>query len=394
MSLSTPILIMLAGALAGAGLFYGLNRRSRTALVMGALGGIAGSLLFMVPLNFCMFETERTTLDIILGLILIVVGVLLVVIPLQWLFGRFVERRIAFTGSQAGTFKGTFTPFLLLAPTIVILALFLYYPSLDTFRLSTLLYRLGAKRSAFVCLDNFTALVDHDYLRSVFITLGLSLAIVVLGLSLGLLIATAAYQPVKGARIYRTLLIWPYAVSPVVAGVVFALLFNPAGGIINYVLKNLFGITIPWLNDPTYAPWAVIIASVWKSLGFNILFYIAGLQNIPKDLTEAAAIDGANAIQRFIRVTFPLLSPITFFLIITNMTYAFFDTVGTVVYMTGGAGPLGSTNTLIFRIYQLGVQNNDLGKAAAQSIVLFLMVIGLTVIQFRTTGERVNYGGA
>ncbi len=395
MSFAIPILVMLAGALVGAGLSYWLTHRSRTAFVVGGLAGTAGSLLFMVPLNFCMFEAERTSLDVILGLILIVVGVLLVVLPAQWLYGRFVERRATdLDSAKGGSFKGTFTPFLLLAPTLVILALFLYYPSLDTFRLSTLLYRLGAKRSVFVCLDNFTAMVDPDYLRSIIITLSLSLAIVVLGLALGLLIATAAYQPVKGARIYRTLLIWPYAVSPVVAGVVFALLFNPAGGIINYVLKNLFGITIPWLNDPTYAPWAVIIASVWKSLGFNILFYIAGLQNIPKDLIEAAAIDGANAIQRFFRVTFPLLSPITFFLIITNMTYAFFDTVGTIVYMTGGAGPLGSTNTMIFRIYQLGVQNNDLGKAAAQSIVLFLMVIGLTVIQFRTTGERVNYGGA
>jgi sn-glycerol 3-phosphate transport system permease protein len=285
-------------------------------------------------------------------------------------------------------------PFVFLTPTLIILALFLYYPAFDSLRLSTLLYRLGAPRSAFVCVDNFTRLVDPDYFKSVLITFGMSFAIVVLGLGLGLLIATAAYQPIRGASIYRTFLIWPYAISPVVAGIIFSLLFNPAGGIINYFLKSIFGITIPWLNDPTYAPWAVIIASVWKSLGFNILFYIAGLQNIPKDLLEAAAIDGATTIQRFLRVTFPLLSPITFFLVITNVTYAFFETVGTLVYMTGGAGPLGSTNTLMYRIYQLGIQNNVMGKAAAQSIVLFLMVIALTVIQFRTGSNRVTYGGA
>jgi sn-glycerol 3-phosphate transport system permease protein len=217
-------------------------------------------------------------------------------------------------------------------------------------------------------------------------------AIVIIGLALGLLIATMAYQPIKGARIYRTLLIWPYAVSPVVAGSIFLLLFNPAGGVINHVLGKLFGLNIPWLNDPNYAPWSVIIASVWKSLGFNILFYIAGLQNVPKDLQESGAIDGANALQRFYHITLPLLSPITFFLIVTNITYAFFETVGTVIYMTGGAGPLGSTNILMWRVYELGVQHGDLGKAAAQSIVLFLMVIGITVLQFRTTGERVTYG--
>ena len=244
----------------------------------------------------------------------------------------------------------------------------------------------------FVCVDNFTALIDPDYFKSVLITLGMSLAIVVIGLALGLLIAMAAYQPVTGARIYRTLLIWPYAISPVVAGIIFSLLFAPAGGIINHFLKDWFGFTVPWLNDPTYAPWAVIIASVWKSLGFNILFYIAGLQNVSKDLVEAAAIDGANAIQRFIRITFPLLSPITFFLIITNTTYAFFETVGTLVYMTGGSGPLGSTNTMMFRIYDVGIRNNDLGNAAAQSIVLFILVIGMTMLQFRTADNRVTYG--
>ncbi|MBZ0289780.1 MAG: sugar ABC transporter permease [Anaerolineae bacterium] len=349
----------------------------------------------MLPLSFCTFEAERDSLDVAFGLVLVGAGMALVILPARWLAGRLINREsLVAEAARPGTFKGRWLPFVFLAPTLIILALFLYYPGLDNLRLSTLLYRLGAPRSAFVCVDNFTRLIDPDYGRSILITFGMSFAIVVIGLALGLLIATAAYQPITGARVYRTLLIWPYAISPVVAGIIFSLLFNPAGGIINYFLKGIFGITIPWLNDPTYAPWAVIIASVWKSLGFNILFYIAGLQNIPKDLLEAASIDGATTLQRFFRVTFPLLSPITFFLVVTNVTYAFFETVGTLVYMTGGAGPLGSTNTLMYRIYQLGILNNDMGKAAAQSIVLFLMVIALTVIQFRTASSRVTYGGA
>lgn len=430
-----PIMTILVAAVGGAAFtYFKAQGRVRLFVLVGAITGAIGSLLFMVPLNFCTFEAERTPLDVGLGIILVIVGMAVVLIPTRWLLTQILNREVIISEPlRPGTFSGYLTPpqinydrtnklfywvpmiwlyplralirvsnllripwipFVLLAPTLTILALFLYYPALDTFRLSTLLYRLGARRSAFVCMDNFTRLVDPVYFHTVLLTLGLSLAIVVIGLGLGLLIATAAYQPVQGAQIYRTFLIWPYAISPVVAGIIFSLLFNPAGGIINHFLE-IFGIAaVPWTNDPNFAPWAVIIASVWKSLGFNVLFYIAGLQNIPTDLKEAAAIDGANAIQRFFRITFPLLSPITFFLVITNVTYAFFDTVGTLVYLTGGPGPLDSTNTMMFRVYQLGVQNNDMGKAAAQSIVLFLLVVGLTVIQFRTTSDRVTYGGA
>jgi sn-glycerol 3-phosphate transport system permease protein len=318
----------------------------------------------------------------------------LLLIPIRLIALRLLNRTpLLETQLTPGAFHTSmWVPLFLLAPTLVILALFIYYPSLDTFRLSTLLARLGIPRTAFVCVDNFTRLLnDSSYLNSFVITLMISAAIVFLSLVLALLIATMAYQPVKGAKIYRTLLIWPYAISPVVAGLIFLLLFNPTGGIINYFLNNLFGLKIPWLNNPAFAPWAVIIASVWKSLGFNILFYIAGLQNVPEDLKEAASIDGANALQRFFRIVVPMLSPITFFLVITNTTYAFFDTFGTIDYLTGG-GPLESTTTLMYRVYEVGIQNNDLGKAAAQSIILFVMVIGLTVIQFRTAGRRVNYG--
>ncbi len=381
MSLTIPLLIIIGAALLGAAFMYLSAHRRPVSLGTGAAAGAIGALLFMAPLNFCTFEPQRTSLDIAFGLVLIVAGMLIFLLPARWILGR-MQAKLPLVSEEPrpGTYKGGMTPVLLLFPTLVILLLFLYYPALDTFRLSTLLARLGGKRTPFICVDNFTSLIEADYFRSVLITLGMAVAIVVIGLSISLLIASMAYLPVKGARIYRTLLIWPYAISPVVAGIIFSLLFNPSGGIINHVLDRLFGVSIPWLNNPNYAPWAVILASIWKSLGFNILFYIAGLQNVPKDLQESAAIDGANALERFYYITFPLLSPITFFLITTNIAYAFFDTVGTVVAMTGGAGPLNSTNILMWRIYQLGVQNNDLGKAAAQAIVLFLMVIGITIV--------------
>lgn len=396
----SPLVILMMTAAGGALILAYSFRRAGLNVTLGAVAGaaagFAGPLIFMLPLDFCTFEAERKDLDVAFGVALVVLGAALALALVNWIVRLWARRnQIAPSDAQVqhpGAFKGWLMPIVLLAPTLIILALFLYYPSIETFRLSTLLVQLGARRTAFVCVSNFTSLItDTGYHNSVVLTLIMSIAIVVLGLGLSLAVAVMAYQPVAGARIYRTLLIWPYAISPAVAGVIFLLLFNPAGGIINYMLSGLGMASIPWLNNPSYAPWAVIIASVWKSMGFNILFYIAGLQNVPKDLQEAAAIDGANAWQRFWRVVFPLLSPITFFLIITNMTYAFFETFGTIDYLTRG-GPLNSTTTMMYRIYQVGIQNNDLGKAAAQSIVLFILVIGLTVMQFRSTGSRVTYG--
>lgn len=392
-----PFIVVAIAALIGAAyMTFTFGRAShRTALgaLVGAVAGAAGTLVFMLPLQFCTFEPDRDTVDLVFGLGLIAVGMGLALGLTRWVLTRVMAHQPVFEVQTApGAFKGRFLPFVFLGPTLVILLLFLYYPVFDTFGLSVLLSRLGARRTAFVCVDNFTSLLtDASYGQTVLITMFMSAAIVIGGLVLSLAIATMAYQPLTGARIYRTLLIWPYAISPAVAGVIFLLLFNPTGGIVNYFLSNLLGVKVGWTTDPTAARWAVILASIWKSMGFNILFYIAGLQNIPNDLKEAAAIDGANAWQRFRNVTIPLLSPITFFLVITNITYAFFETFGTIDYLTQG-GPLDSTTTMMYRIYEIGFTNNDLGKAAAQSIVLFAMVIGLTVLQFRTQGRQVNYG--
>jgi sn-glycerol 3-phosphate transport system permease protein len=398
-AISPPVVVVLA-ALAGAAVLVFRYQASKRSLILGAgLGacaGVVGTLFFMIPLNFCTFEQERAALDVLAGLVLIVVGVGLSAALLDHLAQRVTSGRgLASDETQAGAFKGPragITALLLLLPTLTILAVFLYYPMFDTFRLSTELARLGAPRTVFICMDNFTRLLgDPVYIQSVAISFGLAVAIVVIALSLSLLIATMAYQPIRGGGIYRTLLVWPYALSPVIAGIIFQLLFNPTAGVINHILNSLFGIRIPWLLDPAVAPWTVILASTWNIMGFCILFYIAGLQNVPRDLQEAASIDGANVIQRFFRITFPLLSPITFFLVVTTTTYAFFDTFGLIDFLTGG-GPVRSTSTMMYNVYVVGVQARDLGKAASQSLVLFLIVIGVTIFQFRASRGRISYG--
>ncbi len=394
----SPVVLMLAGAAIGAAVVAYIFKRAGglwlLGLGLGAIAGAFGSALFLAPLDYCTFEAGRESLDQAFGLILAAAGTAIVVAPLGWLSGKLLRHESLVEGQQSqGAFRHWWIAFPLLAPTLTILLLFLYYPSLETLRLSTMLSRLGARREVFVCVDNFTRLVeDKTYFETVVRTMYMSFFIVVLSMGLSLLIATMAYLPLRGASIYRILLVWPYAMSPAVAGIIFLLMFNPSGGLINYLLGKWFGLRLGWLNDPKVAPWTIILASVWKSMGFNILFYIAGLQNVPKDLIEAGAIDGAGVLRRFWHIVWPMLSPITFFLIVTNLTYAFFETYATIDYLTPGGGPLRSTTTMMYRVIQLGVQNNDMGKAAAESIVLFLTVIGITVVLFRTGGRQVTYG--
>ncbi len=427
MSPETPLVISLASAVFGAlwllVRFARAGRRPLTGAAVGALAGVLGPQVFMLPLEYCAFDPEHhitfnifffnepITVNIVLVLawLLIIAGTAALLGIAYWLaqLRPFGGQRMVTGDAVPGMFRGHWAmPWLLLAPTLLVLIFFSYYPTFDTFRLSTLLARLGAPRSVPVCLDNFANLVATDYyifssgfvlqanspyLRSFGISFFMAFFIVVIAISFALMIAVAAHQPIKGASIYRTLLIWPYAISPVVTGIIFLFLFNPLTGVINYLLRSLGLQQVPWLLDPNIAPWAVISASVWNIMGFNILFYIAALQNVPKDLLEAASIDGANSLQRFFRITVPLLSPITFFLVITNTTYAFFDTFGLIDYLTTG-GPVKSTTNLIYDIFVVGIQERDLGRAAAQSIMLLLIVVALTVLQFRSSGRRVNYG--
>ncbi len=291
-------------------------------------------------------------------------------------------------------FKGKLIPFLFLAPTLAILVVFLYYPIFQTFRLS--LYRvafLGLKKK-FIGFENFVSLFkDPDYLHTVVITIVIAAAIVVIGMSLSLAISVLANQKIRGGRIYRLLLIWPYALSPAVAGVIWLFMFSPGYGIVNYILSLTIHMEPNWLGDPYLAVILIIVVSIWKNLGYNIVFYLAALQNVDTGVLEAAAIDGAGPWRRFWSITFALLSPTTFFLLITNITYAFFDIFGTVDIMTKG-GPMDGTNVMIYNLYRDGFQYYKTGSAAAQSVILFVGVIVLTIIQFRTSGRRVHYGGA
>jgi len=289
-------------------------------------------------------------------------------------------------------YKSRWLPWLLLSPTFIILLLFLYYPTFETFKLS--LYRvafLGLKKK-FVGLANYKELFTNpEYLHIFWNTIVFAFFVVMLSMALGLALSVLANQKVSGWRIYRLLLIWPYALSPAVAGVIFLFLFNEQSGIVNYLLKITFGISPNWLTNPRLAMALIIFAAVWKNVGYNVVFYIAGLQNLPGEVLEAALIDGASPWQRFWKITFPLLSPMTFFLLIINTIYAFFEAFPFVDLLTKG-GPSDATNILIYNIYRDGFEYYKTGMAAAQSVILFIAVVFLTVMQFRLGESKVHYG--
>ena len=209
------------------------------------------------------------------------------------------------------------------------------------------------------------------------------------GIAISLLLATMADGVARGALAYKTLLIWPYAVAAAVAGVLWAFIFAPSIGILTFLLKRM-GIDWNWIIQGDQAMLLVVIASVWKQISYNFLFFLAGLQSIPKSLIEAAAIDGAGPIRRFWTVVFPLLTPTTFFLLVINIVYAFFDTFGVIDATTQG-GPAGATNILVYKVYHDGVKSADLGGSSAQSVVLMIIVIALTVVQFRFIERKVHY---
>jgi sn-glycerol 3-phosphate transport system permease protein len=293
----------------------------------------------------------------------------------------------------ASKFKGKWLPWLFLLPTLVILTVFLYYPVIQTFRLSTYRVAFLGLKTQFIGLENFADLFqDPGYLHTLQATAVITVAVVIGGLGLSLAIAMVANRKIRGASIYRILLIWPFALSPAVAGVIFLFMFSPGFGAISYTLFRITGLELNWLGEPGLAVALIIAASIWKNLGYNVVFYLAALQNVNTEVLEAASIDGANSWRRFWGVTFALLSPMTFFLLITNITYSFFDLFGMIDLITKG-GPLNATNVMIYNLYRDGFEYYKTGLAAAQSVILFAAVVGLTIIQFRTSGRRVYYGG-
>ncbi len=288
-------------------------------------------------------------------------------------------------------FKNKWLPYLLLLPTFIILIVFLFYPAFETFRLSFYKVHPFGIKKIFAGLYNFKKLFrSSDYIYSFKISFIFSIFVVIGGLFISLLIALLLNQDLKGQRIYRSFLIWPYALSPAISGAIFRFLFNPANGYLNYFFKAIFGFEPAWLTNGSLALVIITIAATWKNLGYNIIFYLAGLQNVQKEALDAAAIDGAGPVKRFVFITFPLLSPTTFFLLIMNLIYSYFSSFGLIDVLTEG-GPANATNILIYQLYRDFFINSKTGYAAAESLVLFSLVVLLTLVQFKTTGRKVHY---
>jgi sn-glycerol 3-phosphate transport system permease protein len=287
-------------------------------------------------------------------------------------------------------FRSAWLPYLLVAPQIAITIIFFFWPAAQAVWYSFLLQDAFGLNSQFVWFQNFAALFgDSHYLDSFKVTALFSVLVAGFGIAISLLLAVMADRVVRGALVYKTLLIWPYAVAPAVAGVLWAFLFAPSIGIVTYVLKKA-GINWNWIIQGDQAMLLVVLASVWKQISYNFLFFLAGLQSIPKSLIEAAAIDGAGPLHRFRTIVFPLLSPTTFFLLVVNIVYAFFDTFGVIDATTQG-GPGGATQILVYKVYYDGVKAADLGGSSAQSVILMFIVVALTVAQFRFVEKKVLY---
>jgi len=287
-------------------------------------------------------------------------------------------------------FRSAWLPYLLVAPQIAITLIFFFWPATQAAWFAFQLQDAFGLKSEFVGFDNFLSLLrDPNYLQSFKITALFSVLVAAAGIALSLLLAVMADRVVRGALAYKTLLIWPYAVAPAVAGVLWAFMFAPSIGIVTYALKKV-GIDWNWAVNGDQAMLLVVIASVWKQISYNFLFFLAGLQSIPRSLIEAAAIDGASPQRRFWSIVFPLLSPTTFFLLVINIVYAFFDTFGVIDVTTQG-GPAGATQILVYKVFYDGVKAADLGGSSAQSVILMFIVISLTVIQFRFVERRVQY---
>jgi sn-glycerol 3-phosphate transport system permease protein len=287
-------------------------------------------------------------------------------------------------------FSNPVLPYLLLAPQIVITLVFFVWPAAQALKQSLFIEDPFGLSSEFVWLENFEELfADPLYLESLWITAFFSFAVAVLALSLALYLAVQADRVIKGAMAYKTLLIWPYAVAPAVAGVLWLLLFNPTLGVLPYLMR---GLGYDWNHqvDGGQAMFLVVIAAAWKQISYNFLFFLAGMQAIPRSLIEAAAIDGAGPTRRFWTIVFPLLTPTTFFLVVINIVYAFFDTFGIIHAVTSG-GPAGATNILVYKVFNDGFIGLDLGGSAAQSVILMAIVITLTVVQFRYVERKVHY---
>lgn len=287
-------------------------------------------------------------------------------------------------------FRSRWLPWALIAPQLAVTAVFFLWPAGEAVWQSLYLVDLWTGKGTFVGFENFAFLFrDPAYRESFLVTAIFSFSVAGLSMSVALLLAVAADRVIRGGTLYRNLLVWPYAVAPAIAAVVWLFMFNPSIGLVSYYLK-LLGYDWNHVLNGGEAMLLVVIAAAWKQISYNFLFFLAGLAAIPRSLIEAAAIDGAGPARRFWTIILPLLSPTTFFLLVVNLVYAFFDTFG-IIHLATSGGPERSTTTLVYKVFSDGYEGGDLGSSAAQSVVLLVIVGILTVIQFRWIERRVHY---
>ncbi|SVA78570.1 uncharacterized protein METZ01_LOCUS131424 [marine metagenome] len=291
---------------------------------------------------------------------------------------------------KRSTFNNLWLPYLLVAPQIIITFIFFIWPASQALYRSFLIEDAFGLSSEFIWFENFEELFrDPLYLESFKTTVIFSVSTTFLSLSLSLMFAVMADRVIKGEMAYKSILLWPYAVAPAVAGVLWMFMFNPGNGILALTLQSL-GYEWNHVLRGGQAMVLVIVAAAWKQISYNFIFFLAGLQSIPKSMLEASAIDGAGPVKRFWTIVFPLISPTTFFLIVVNVVYAFFETFGIIHAVTQG-GPYKSTEILVYKVYNDGFVGLDLGGSSAQSVILMIIVISLTVFQFRYIERRVQY---
>jgi sn-glycerol 3-phosphate transport system permease protein len=292
---------------------------------------------------------------------------------------------------RSAWFKGWGLPALLLAPQLLIVLIFFYWPSVQAIYSSFFLEDAFGQGAEFVGLENFERLfADSDYANSFGITVVFSLLVTSIGLSVSLVLAWFADRAIKARYVFRTMLIIPYAVSAAVAAVLWSFLFAPSVGVVaHWLIKR--GLDWNYLVNANHAMALIVMTAVWKQISYNFIFFLAGLQAIPRSMFEASAIDGAGPFKTFFYVTLPLLSPTAFFLLVVNVVYAFFDTFGIIDASTGG-GPGTSTSILVYKVYNDGFKSLDLGSSSAQSVILMALVVLLTIVQFRFIERRVHYG--
>lgn len=288
-------------------------------------------------------------------------------------------------------FRGRGLAYLLVLPQVAVTIVFFFWPAAKSLWLS--LYRSApfGGRDVFVGLANFsTLLVDPEYYASVVNSFVFAGGVTILSVVVGLIVATLANQKIRALGLYRTLLLWPYGIAPAVAGIIFLFIFHPAYGILPYYLSYVTSYEFNWLLKGWVAMTLVVLATAWTHLGYNIAFFLAGLQSIPGSVMEAASVDGAGTVRTFVSITVPLISPVTFYLVVVNMVFAFFGSFGVIHAVTQG-GPGHSTEIMVFKLWKDGFLGLNLGSSAAQSVILMALVIGLTMLQFRYAEKKVTY---